>query len=553
MNRWLKLMILSLLMIFVASFSFASDKVTDITKEVLVGPGSVAIQTQKDILMSFGGQIRMIPTSETDWDFGMADDLEDIGLNGYLGGKLNKSFFKDHANESGWVNNGYIRSEDRLYFNAMPKDRKWSFYAALEFDRPLDTGSVDKRGGKDDEHSTFGLERLHGTMELPFGLRLHAGWDIWGLDVMDGGGLVYGDDNPGFWITGKYGALSFNIGYFKLEENNYQNKITYLEDANNNDRDLYAGYVTYKHGAHKVKVFYAYDQIENVKTGTFLNHITKTMGNAPDVQSHHLGAYYTGKFAGFEFFLEGVYQFGTVDDVKGYAHDDYDISAYAFAGDIAYDLKDLIGFTFKPHIGFIYTSGDDDADDDELNGYTGVENAERFSQYWGGENTIIGDTNLVLGSALYGYLPEMYGNGTPIQIGGLQNLSGAGIGRGDNPGMTMLSCGLTVAPKRFIIYRTNVNSFWWNEDIVVTSFADSRTKTEVDGDYVGTEWDNEITLALSKHTFIKGQASFFFPGDTVEDVTSALTSYTTATGQKIKGPESDDTAMRFAAELIWTF
>ncbi len=272
------------------------------------------------------------------------------------------------------------------------------------------------------------------------------------------------------------------------------------------------------------------------------------MGNAPDVQSHHIGGYYTGKFAGLELFLEGVYQFGTADDVKGFKYDSYDISAYAFAGDIAYNLKDLVGFTVKPHIGFIYTSGDDDPNDDELNGYEGVDNAQRFSQYWGGENTIIGDTNLVYGSILYGYLPELYGNGTPIFTGGLQNVAGLGGGRGDNPGMTMLSVGLTVAPKRFIIYRTNVNSIWWNEDIYVTSFADGATTTKVESDYAGTEWDNELTLALSKHTFIKGQAAFFFPGDTIKDVTSALT----AVGGK-KGPESDDTAMRFAAELIWTF
>ncbi len=257
-----------------------------------------------------------------------------------------------------------------------------------------------------------------------------------------------------------------------------------------------------------------------------------------------------------EIFFEGVYQFGKVDDVKGepYGENDYDISAYAFAGDVAYDLKDLVGFTFKPHIGFIYTSGDDDPNDDELNGYTGVENCERFSRYWGGENTILGDTNFVLGTALYSYLPEYYGNGDPIATGGLQNLAGSGNGRGDNPGMTMLSCGLTVAPKRFIIYRTNVNSFWWNEDIYVKSFIDAQTTTKVESDYAGTEWDNELILAFSKHTFIKGQMSFYFPGDTVKDVTSALTSYTNpATGQVVKGPESDDTAMRFAAELIWTF
>ncbi len=93
MKRGFRLIVLSFILVFVASLGFAADEATDITKEVLVGPGSVAISTQKDILMSFGGQIRMIPTSETDWDFGMADSLKDIGLSGYLGGALKKVFF----------------------------------------------------------------------------------------------------------------------------------------------------------------------------------------------------------------------------------------------------------------------------------------------------------------------------------------------------------------------------------------------------------------------------------------------------------------------------
>ncbi len=274
MKLCFRLVVISLVLVLAASFSFAADQATDITKEVLVGPGSVAISTQKNILMSFGAQIRMIPTTEVNWDFGMSKDLKDRGLTGYLGGALNKSFFKDHVNEGGWVNNGYIRSEDRLYFNAMPKDRKWSFYAALEFDDALDTEVVDVRGGRDKEHSAFGLERLHGTMALPFGLRLHAGWDIWGTDIIDGGGLVYGDDNPGFWITGGSGPISYSIGYFKLGENNFQNSITDLEDENNNDRDLYAGYLVYKiDNNNKIKVFYTFDQIEGVRTGDFLNYL----------------------------------------------------------------------------------------------------------------------------------------------------------------------------------------------------------------------------------------------------------------------------------------
>jgi hypothetical protein len=113
----------------------------------------------------------------------------------------------------------------------------------------------------------------------------------------------------------------------------------------------------------------------------------------------------------------------------------------------------------------------------------------------------------------------------------------------------MTSIGLTAAPKKFLIYRTNVNSFWWNEDVLVTNFATplnpatgAPVRTVVDSGYAGTEWDNELTLALSKNSFIKGQFSFFFPGELVEDLTKALS-----------GVRADEMASRVAAELIWKF
>lgn len=546
----------------------AQEEATDITEDVLTGPGSVSVTTKKGIQMSFGAQIRMIPTTESNWDFGLGDDLQ---TDGYIGGAYNDSLFKVHLNESGWVNNGYIRSESRLYFNALPEDRKWSFYAALEYDRPIDTDTVDNRGGGD-ASSNFGLERLHATYALPMNMRFHAGWDIWGVDIIDGGGLVYGDDNPGFWLTGDYDTWSFNIGYFKLHENNFQTSTEFfdrqvagvppltLEDWEDEDRTLYAGYLTFNlNEDHKVQPFYTYDRIRSVPVRDFLGFLSGgatgiVTGEKAHTDSHHIGAYYTGKFGMLELFAEGVYQFGSADDT-GLAQEDFDISAYALAADIALELKDFVGFSLKPHAGILYTSGDDDPDDDELSGYMGVENAQRFSQYWGGENTIIGDTNFVFGSLLYGYLPELYGNGTPVFTGGLENGAGYGGGRGDNPGLTMSSFGLTATPKKFIIFRSNVNSFWWNEDFVVQSFAAPNNpvtgqaiSTVIDAGYVGTEWDNELTVAMSKNTFVKGQCSFFFPGDGIEDVTSALSATPFGPGEK-----SDDIASRWAAELIWKF
>jgi hypothetical protein len=524
----------------------------DITKEAIVGPGSVQVQTGKDLLMSFGATVRIIPTSESNWDFGMSENTDGYGKIGDSDPLIGNELFRIHPNESGYVKDGYIRTETKMHFNVMPKDRVWSFYGALEFDRPLDTESVDERGGRSNETSNFGLERLHISYALPWDLRLHAGWDIWHVDAIEAASMVYGDDNPGFWLTGGDDALSYNVGYFKLFENDFQIDPTDFGGAKDADRDLYAGYLTWKpNEGHKLQGFYTFDRIRNVGVTDFLGYLSDgltgiTTAETPDVDSHHLGAWYIGNLGNFELFVEGTYQFGSADGTglsnEGLA-EDYDINAYAFAADLSFEFKGILtDFPTKPHIGIMYTSGDSDPNDDTLGGYNGNVNAQRFSQRWGGENTILGDTNFVYGSALYGYIPEFYGNGTPVFTGGLQNFAGTGNGRGDNPGITMISAGLTVAPKVFLIYKTNVNVFNWNEDIVVSNVTDLLLgDTKVSSGYVGTAWDNEITLATSRHSVLRGQFSWFFPGTVLKDVTAAL------------GTPADDTAMRIAAELIINF
>ncbi|MCB9481767.1 MAG: alginate export family protein [Desulfobacteraceae bacterium] len=503
---------------------------------------AVSVKTNNNIMMSFGGHARIIPTSETDWDFGMADKAK----GGYLGGALNSSFFKNHVNESGWINNEYIRTETRLTFNAVPEDEKWSFFAALEFDRPLDTASVDERGGKTDDHSDYGLERLHVTMALPLNMRLHAGWDIWGLDHGYAAGLVYADDNPGLWITGGDQKLNWNFGYFKLDESNFQTSFTTLKDTEDSDRTLMAGYITLNPSKEqKFQFFYGLDRIRNITSKDLYGALTKTGINAaPKTDSHHLGMYYNGTFGKIKLFGEAVYQLGeakgaNLTDYNGKLHKDYDINAYALSGDIALNLD--FGIKLTPHAGFIYTSGDDNPNDGKLEGYNGINNVQRFSGIFGGEHTILADTNMVFGSTIYGFIPEMHGNGTPVYTGGQPAFGALGAGRGDNPGMLMTSLGISASPKPTLSFKSNINSFWWNEDIMVKNFVVPGSQKKVDSGYAGTEWDNLVTLVLSKHTFIQGQAAFLFPGEVIEDVTEAL------------GAKADDTAMRLAAELIWKF
>src|SRR3972149_8828231 len=86
------------------------------------GPGSVVIKTDGDITAKFGAQVRMVPTYEQDWDFGIKEKTK--GFPGAINFGCTTGTpgtptvgCSVHLNEAGTVGQGYIRSEDRLYFN----------------------------------------------------------------------------------------------------------------------------------------------------------------------------------------------------------------------------------------------------------------------------------------------------------------------------------------------------------------------------------------------------------------------------------------------------
>jgi hypothetical protein len=292
-------------------------------------------------------------------------------------------------------------------------------------------------------------------------------------------------------------------------------------------------------------------------TGTFGAFGTDDKG--ADVDTYRVGVLYTGKLGIFEPEFEAVYQGGEANDAVNEfgadpngSDDDYDIKAYALYGDLALNLTDVFGFKVMPHVGFMYTSGDDDGDDDDLEGYTGVTNAQRFTPRFGGEDTIIGDNNTLLGTILYGYIPELYGSmgGTQatggVATGGLAN--GSIGGRGDNPGMTMIGGGITIEPREFISYRTNFMWFEYNEDFYVNSTAPPAAvggldlSTKVYSGTAGQQWSNSLRISLNRNVHIFANATFFWPGEVIEDVT-----------KDVYGKEADDVAQRYAVALIWRF
>jgi hypothetical protein len=505
--------------------------------------GTFLIKTEDGDTFSFGAQLRMIPTSENDWDFGLGT----VQINPALGGgELN---FKRHTNEAGEVSQSYIRTEARLYFTGEDKDKKWSLYSALEFDSVVDQNEVDRRG------RDYGLERLHGSVVIP-GLeqvRLHAGWDIYFMDAVNAGaGFMYGDDDPGFWLTGDFDSIEFQVGYHKKLESNFtsRDESEFLNDQagvkSDNDRDIYDAMLTYHiNDDNEVRFMALYDVMKTRSTSSF-----GATNKGADVETYRVGVLYTGKLGIFEPEFEAVYQGGEANDIEletgaaPAAGDDFDIKSYALYGDVALNLTDIVGFKVMPHVGFMYTSGDDDGTDDDLEGYTAVANAQRFTPRFGGEDTIIGDGNTLLGTILYGYIPELYGSmgGTQqggVATGGLTN--GSVGGRGDNPGMTMIGGGITIEPRDFISYRTNFMWFEWNEDFAAISPLNGAT-VQVDSGTAGQQWSNSLRISLNRNVHIFGNATLFWPGDAIEDVT-----------EDVYGKKSDDVAQRYAVALIWRF
>jgi hypothetical protein len=544
----------------------------DFSDIAFAGPGSVVIKTDGDIIATFGGQVRLIPTYEQNWDFGISDKT--------LFGKTNPSgrIFLNHLNEAGVVCCGYIRSEDRLYFN-FAKGDLWDVYMALELDDALSSRTVDRIRDTQGDFGSFGLERVNASIKLPWIFsRLHAGWDIYAVDL-DTVLLVYGDDDPGFWLKGGVANVDWQFGYHKKDEAN-RRIVANRNAANNitntgydNDRDIYSARINFSPTKDiKLGLLYTFDHMAMrflLPTGDpcrLLPGPLSVIGNpCPKVNSHHIGPVVTANFAGFKFTGQYVYQFGEAGNtgitnaaVTDINNANYDIDAQAFLLDLAYDLTPFVGFRLVPHVGVLYASGDDNPRDNKLQGYVGNVDGQRFTPIFGGENTILADFNIVVGTNLYSFIPNLRGN----QHAGLVTGGLLSNGRGDSPGLMLVGGGVTVAPLANVVYRTNAYYLRYDEKPCVNPAVveipvltaplpcpASPNSGFVNSKEVGVGWDNEVMVWLDKNFVVKGQFSFLFPGDAVRDITTI----TTRTAASPGGQAVDETAIRLALELLWNF
>jgi len=512
--------------------------------QAYAGPGSVEIKTGGEVTIKMGAQVRIVPTSESNRDFGLgntlnkAQEAKAAAAMGALG--VGTDSTSVHLNEAaGAVKDNYIRGENRLFFNFI-KGTDWDVYMALESDTILDRKSADRTDFATGRQSQqFGIERLMATFNLKaINSRVQAGWDALGVDIPYGG-LVYGDDDPGIGLVGKSGNISWDVRMLKKDED----EAGYYTDAQNvnpigaanqdheSDRTFYYAKMGYNFSKTNVlEGFYFRDT----------NHL-----NTMQTDRNFIGVQGKGQFDIIKPLFEIVYNFG---DFEKPGVESKDIGAWAMFADVEFDLKKYVGMkSFDIHFGGYYLSGDEDLTDNDLEGFASAVSIDRFSPRFGSEQSISQDGNPIFGQTLYSMFPIYYGSS--YRAGGING--GAAL---DNPGFVMFGAGLKMTQGKWS-YNTNLYAMNFDtSEPVEYYFMNGRPtlgNVEVD-EFMGVEWNNEIHYKLYDAVTIKGGAAFLFPGSGAKDITKALDAI--ARGVSFdEGKESDDISMRLAAELLWFF
>jgi hypothetical protein len=563
------------------------------------GPGTVVVPLDPNlgVELRLGGQVRVVPVYESNWDLGLSDWADIKGLG-------------SHVNEAGILGRDYVRTEDRLYFNVVGGD-VWDFYMALEFDtvfsqRRTDRISNQEKGIFDD----FGMERLNASVKLPWlSSRLHVGWDTGPSVDLDAGGLVYVDDDPGIWVVGKAGPVGWKVAYVLKNESQfvYSDRTNFVVgpcppvinvpdgggsvptgcpqplpigafDGNQGERRLAVGRLDYTlMEGNTLSAFYVvnHSRVRGQPPAGGANAITSV--------THYPGLLYIGKIGGFKPMLEVAGSFGSVRypglaaDVPDYLGNPitgrtFKLRSFGLYGDVAYDAAEAVGFKFEPHLGFYYLKGDSNPGDDVLGGFTPAVSNTRFTPRFSGEHTIVMDSNIVYGSALYAPFPELWGNQGNLMT------NGAGLfgnSRSDTPGVTLIGGGLDTEPvKSKLRYRTNAYAMLYNEQFLVGAIGDrgnasnvgllvrdTGTKRVIDSRLFGVEWDNELTYMFNSVVSAKLQVSFLFPGAAAKQIAGALADRgsgetVTMGGVEFERAQSADEARiirRLGAELLWSF
>jgi len=451
--------------------------------------------------VSFFGTARVIPTYYSNFDFD--SKRADLAIN----------------NEAGWATGEHIRGELRLgwkaggdkwkismiaesdmIFNKFNADR--SFYTSAQVPATGSATAIPNAGAE------FGIERAEFSYAFTPALELFAGWPISAADIGTGG-LLYGDDHPIIGFRGKVtDALKYQLIYISI-----QNTPTIGgagESTLARDWRAYLLKPDFSLGTGSAKM-------------TLSPILLFSDNRAQNAKIYYYGLEGIGQFGfikpSFEVIVaDGEFRTTPVKDIKSYA---------AFAG-VEFGLSKA----FNPYIAGRYTKGDDNRNDNDVEGFVGVTDIGRFTPLMGMDGNILGEhlsSGLVYNSPLYSYAPDRAGGGN--NYGGISNGSS-----GNNPGSKIIALGAKGSVNEQFSYKTQVFGIWFDKTNNLVMGAGKTGKPDT---FAGTTFDLMLKYDFSKNFYASYIFSAFLPGDGIKDQQA-----TTA----------DDTyASLHTVGLVWTY
>jgi len=432
----------------------------------------LAITAQSWAAIEFFGTAKIKPTYYTNFDFN--DDTNDAPI----------------ANEGGLTKGEQIRAELRLGWKA--SGEKWKIKMIAEADVQYEKDTADRsyyvgatKEAQPNSGAEFGIERVELLYKFLPQLELETGWDIRFLDIQSGG-LLYGDDHPFFGFRGKLSdTTKYELLYIPI-----QNRVSLatdpMESSEANDWRVYSLKVGQKFGGMTVSPILALSDNDSMNAEVL-----------------YYGVEAVGKIGMFKPSFEILCADGEFDDAAGGA----DISAFAFYAGV----EATVNKAFNPYVAFRYTSGDDDASDDDVEGWIGIVDIGRFSGLMGMDGGILGeDLSQSYGATLYSYSPERTSKNHVY--GGISNR-----GSGDNPGQKIVAFGTKGDLSELVpnlTYKTQAFFIWYDETDNLANVANPAKSVD---DYAGTSFDLQLKYAFSKEFSVDYIFSTFIPGQGMED------------------------------------
>jgi hypothetical protein len=454
--------------------------------------GMLMLTTPAWSAIEFFGTARVLPSYYKNFDFN--DDASDMFV----------------VNEAGLAKGEHIRAELRLGWKAAGE--KWSVKMITEADVIMQKDTADRsfyagseKGINPNTGGEFGIERVELLYKFNPAMELETGWDARALDIRTGG-LLYGDDHPFLGFRGDLAPqTSYELLYLPVQNMSSMTGDPFDSDEINDWR-VYSLKLNQKVGGFDLSPFYAYSDNDN-----------------HEAQVHYYGFETVGKMGRLKPSFEIVFADGEFDSGK-------DISSMAaFAG---LELEVCKGF--NPYVALRYTQGDDDATDDDVEGWVGITDIGRFTPLMGMDGGILSeDMGQSYGATLYSYAPER----SPLQAG-LPTDNYGGIsngGRGNNPGQMIAAAGAKGDLSAWVdklSYKTQVFMIWYDETDNLNNIKNPGE--EVD-DYAGTTFDLQLNYALDENFSLGYIFGIFVPGDGIED------------------QFGDDPAMTNCLSLVWSY